>query len=276
VTGTIDSAGNVILPKFANHYSTNFCGAGVRPDYPTAPTLATTRQSYLLQGGLYASQGVPLDPATGELTLEGDDVIPAACGAGGPVLNGIRMTCRLDPIPNLSLAPPPSALTRVNGRAQIGKPLPDAPGSKPDKGDVLTVKAKLVAGGATFDFPGTDTWVELRTPSAAVVVVRIPAGKVVRKGKSFRATDKPAKPADPDGEVFEVVRGRKQNTAVQAATGGSLTLRPGKKDLALALKLQGLDLAGVTGTLRLALLSGFYEASADVTVRGAGAKRRLK
>lgn len=274
VTGTIDNQGNVVLPSFANHFSTDFCSP--RPDYPTAPTLATTRQRYITQNAPYESQGVPIDPATGELTLEGFDIIPAACGAGGPTLNGLRMRCRLNPIPNLAMAPDPTALAKVSGKAQIGKPLPASAPAKPDKGDVLTLKAKLMAGGATFDFPGTDTYVEVRSGTDSLVVIRIPAGKIVKKGKSFKVTDKPAKGSDPDGVVFDVLKGRKQNATVQAATGGSLTLTPGKNDIALALTAQGLELSALGGTVRVGLLSGDYEASANVNVKGAGKKRGLK
>src|SRR5258708_1789186 len=39
VSGTIDRAGQVVLPSFANHFGTDFCAP--RPDYPTAPTLST-------------------------------------------------------------------------------------------------------------------------------------------------------------------------------------------------------------------------------------------
>jgi hypothetical protein len=276
VTGTIDAAGHVVLPSFGNHYSTDFCGPGVRPDYPQAPTLSTSRQRYVVQGGDYTSEGSPLDPATGELTLEGFDVIPDACGAGGPLINGLRIRCRLNPIPNLAQVKAATALQKVSGQAKIGKPLPTTPPAKPDKGDVLTLKGTLIAGPAPTDFAAGDTYLEILAGTQSVAVVRIPAGKLVKRGKAFRATDKPAKPADPDGTVFEVRAGKKRNDAVEAATGGTVTLTPGKKGIALKATLQGLDLGALAGTVRVVLLVGDYSADADVTVRGGGAKRRFK
>jgi hypothetical protein len=274
VTGTIDRAGNIVLPNFANHFSTDFCLP--RPDYPTSPSLATTRQDYVLQASPYSSQGVPVNPTTGEVTLEGFDVIPAACGAGGPTLNGLHMVCVLSPIPDLSKAPVGPSLEKTRGRAVIGKPLPATPPAKPDKGDVLTLKAKLNQGPGSFDPTSGDTYFELRGATDDVVVVRIPAGKFVKKGKGFRATDKPAKASDPDGEVFDVQKGQKVNGTVKAATGGTLTLTPGKKGSSLAVSLQGLDLSPLAGTARVLFLANHYEASADVTVRGGGRKRTLK
>jgi hypothetical protein len=184
--------------------------------------------------------------------------------------------CKLSPIPNLTQAPVPTALQKVSGLAKIGKPLPAAPPAKPDKGDVLTLKATLIEGPAKLDFTGSDAYLELLAGSDTVVRVRIPAGKILKKGKAFRATDKPAKPADPDGVVFEVSAGRKKNDTVEAATGGMLTFTPGKKGIAVKGTLQGLDLAKLAGTVRVVLLVGDYGASAEVGVRGAGAKRKLK
>ena len=133
VSGTIDAAGNVTLPGFAMVFATDFCRPR-SPDYPIVPNLATGLQFRFVTGQAFPIEGVALDFTTGTLTLEGQDVIPDACGAPGALLAGLRLTCTLAPIPERTELPPPPALTKLGGKAKIGKPLPSPPRRSPPRG----------------------------------------------------------------------------------------------------------------------------------------------
>jgi len=114
VTGTIDAGGNVTLPDFGIAFATDFCPPR-SPDYPLLPELKTGAQFLRVTGQTIAVTGVPLDFATGKITLEGQDIIPGACGAPGALLSGVRITCTLSPIPNQALLAPASTVLTPPG-----------------------------------------------------------------------------------------------------------------------------------------------------------------
>lgn len=268
VTGTIDAGGNVVLPDFALAFATDFCPPR-SPDYPLSPNLTTEAQFLEVTGQTFSTTGVPLDFSTGSLTLEGQDVIPSACGAPGALLSGLRLTCTLSPIPNQASLPPAPTLAATGGKAIIGKPLPTTPPTKPVKGDVLTLKTKLEGWVAPpVDF-GRDVHVNLATGDGTVVLLHVPAGKLQTKGKK-------AFVKDTDGTSIVVVTGHEANDTVSAAFGGTVTFISGKKGIVLKVRVLGLDLQGVTGPLTLAVAVGPRSATVAVNANGTGKVRKIK
>jgi hypothetical protein len=264
VTGTIDAAGTVTLPGFAMAFATNFCPPR-SPDYPIVADLSTGTQLRFATGQVFQLQGVPLDFASGTLTIEGEDVIPSACGAPGAILSGLRLTCTLSPVPDKSKLPPPLALTKLAGKGKIGKPLPSTPPTKPDKGDVLSLGARLVNAAAPLDVAGHDVFLVISAGATDVVVVRVPAGSFKSSGK--RATA--------GGSAIQLVKGHKTSGAVAAAPGGTITFVTGKKGTDVKAKVQGLDLSAVSGSATFTLAVGPWSAAATGTVRGNGKKLRF-
>jgi hypothetical protein len=268
VAGTIDAGGNITIPDFGIAFATDFCPPR-SPDYPLLPELKTGAQFLRVTGQTIGFTGVPLDFTTGKLTLEGQDIIPGACGAPGALLSGVRITCTLSPIPNQALlAPPSTALTASNGKATIGKPLPEEPPQKPVKGDSLTLKTNLGRWASLADVAANDVFVGVAGGESSVVL-RVPAGRFQTRGK--KATVK-----DTDGTSIEVAAGHKQNADVSAAFGGTMTFVSGRKGLVLKLRVLGLDLEGLTGPTVLAVAVGQNAATVDLTASGTGKKRKLK
>jgi len=267
VTGTIDAAGNVTLPGFAMAFATDFCPPR-SPDYPILPDLATGRQFRFVTGQVFPLEGVALDFTTGTLTLEGQDVIPGACGAPGALLSGLRLTCTLAPIPDRTQLPPPPTLASLGGKAKIGKPLPSAPPKKPDKGDVLTLKTRLAGWPTSPDLASEDVYARLADGNGDLALLRIPAGKFRTKGKRSQVRDK-------DGSAIQVVTGHKESDAVSAGFGGMITLVTGKSGTALKLRVQGLDLGRLSGSASVTIAVGPHSATAAVSVAGSGKSRRL-
>jgi hypothetical protein len=264
VSGTIDAGGNVTLPKFAMAFATDFCPPR-SPDYPIVPDLETGTQFRFVPGQqVFALEGVALDFTTGTLTLEGQDIIPSACGAPGAILSGLRLTCTLAPIPDRSQLPPPPTLTKPAGKAKIGKPLPSTPPKKPDKGDTLTLKIRL-AGWPTLDLAGEDTYARVANGDGDLVVLRVPAGKFGTRGKKSQVRDT-------DGSAIQVLTGHKQS----AGFGGTITLATAKGGATLKLRVQGLDLGRLSGAASLTIAIGPHSATAAVTATGSGKSRRLR
>jgi hypothetical protein len=268
VSGTIDAAGNVTLPGFAMAFATDFCPPR-SPDYPIMPDLATGVQFRFVTGQPFALEGVPLDFTTGTLTLEGQDTIPGACGAPGALLAGLRLTCTLAPIPDRAQLPPAPSLAKLDGKAKIGKPLPSTPPKKPDKGDVLTLKTRLADWRTPLDLANEDVYTRVEDGSGnPIVLLRVPAGKFATKGKRSQVRDT-------DGSAIQVLTGHKQNDAVSAAFGGTITLVTGGNGTVLKLRVQGLDLASLSGSASLTIAMGPHSATAAVSVAGSGKSRRL-
>lgn len=268
VTGTIDAGGNVILPGFAMAFATNFCPPR-SPDYPIVPDLTTGAQFRFVTGQVFPLAGVPLDFATGTLTLEGEDIIPAACGSPGPLLSGLRLTCTLAPIPDPTELPPPPALAPLTGKARIGKLLPMTAPRKPDKGDILTLKTRLADWTTPLDVADRDLYVRVSDASGALVLLRVPAGKFQTSGKKTLVRDT-------DGTGIRVSTGHKESGAVSAAPGGIITLVTDKHArTTLKLRVQGLDLGHLSSAASVTIAVGPHSATAAITVHGMGRSRRF-
>ena len=268
VTGTIDAAGNVTLPGFAIAFATDFC-LPRSPDYPIVPDLATGLQFRSVTGQGFSLEGVPLDFTTGTLTLEGQDVIPDACGSPGPLLSGLRLTCTLAPIPERTELPPPPALTKLGGKAQIGEPLPSTPPKKPAKGDVLTLKTRLADWPTPLDLASEDVYTRVTNADGDLVLLRARAGRFRTRGKTTRVRDT-------DGTAIQVFAGHKESGAVSAGFGGMVTLVSDRGGTALKLRVQGLDLGRLSGSASVTIAVGPHSATAAVTVQGSGKSRRLQ
>ena len=268
VQGTIDATGNVTLPRFAMAFATDFCPPR-SPDYPMTPDVMTGTQFRTNIGRVFRLRGEPLDFATGSLRLMGEDVIPGACGAPSGILSGVDLTCTLAPIPDRTKLPPAPALSKASGTARIGGPLPTTPPTKPDKGDVLALKAQLADWKAPVDFAGEDVYVRLAgADETDVVLLRVPAGKFQPKGKKMIVRDT-------DGMTIQVVTGHKKSDAVSAAFGGTITAASGKKRTTVKVSIVGLDLGALSGPATLTLAVGPRSAIAQVNVRGSGEIRKI-
>jgi len=267
VSGTIDAAGNVTLPGFAMAFATDFCPPR-SPDYPIVPDLATGLQFRFVTGQIFPTEGVPLDFTNGTLTLEGQDIIPAACGAPGPLLSGLRLTCTLMPIPDRTQLPPAPSLAKLGGKAKIGRPLPVTPPRKPDKGDVLALKARLAGWPSPLDLSGEDFYARLAGGDGDIVLLRVAAGRFQVKGKRTEVRDT-------DGTAIQVVTGHKESGPVSAAPGGMITFVTDRRGTALKFRVQGLDLGRLSGSASATIAVGPHSATADITVQGSGKNRRL-
>ena len=132
VTGTIDAAGNVVLPSFAETLLTDYVKP--LPVLMNAPTVSTGIRQQTLGGTAYPSVGTPLDFTTGVLTLAGTDRLVGAPGGIGDNASGFKMTCRLAPIPTpANLPKPPLVLGKLGGKVRVAtraapqaRPLADA------------------------------------------------------------------------------------------------------------------------------------------------------
>jgi hypothetical protein len=251
VIGTLDAAGNAVLPNFSFD---QILGTIM---LPIAPTMTTGIASQDIPGNVFVDHGTPLDFTTGILTLVGPAVIPDAPIVHEPVISEVRVRCRLDPKPDAaSLPAAPSA--KVNGKAVI---------TGGDQGDSLKLKAKLTPGATPFGFSGGDVYVRIAgTDDSDVVVTRVLAGMLKAKGKKFSAKDK-------DGSVIGVLVGKRPSPA---PAGGSLTATNGKKKATLGLHLVGLDLGALGTSAQVTVQVGTNVATAGVTVSGSGKKRTLR
>jgi hypothetical protein len=262
VSGTIDASGAVTLPKFAMAFATTFCEPR-SPNYPIQPDMLTGTGFRFISGAAFPVTGTALDFGSGQLEIAGVDVIPDACGAGGPILSGLAVTCTLSPKPDASKLPPAPSLAKVAGKAKIGKP---------EKGDLLTLKTRLV-DWKTIDLAGGDFYLRIgaskpdpNNPASTAVMLRVPAGTFATKGKRRVAQDS-------DGKTIQVLTGHKDSAT---GFGGTIVLATAKKGTTLAASVHALDLAALSGTETVTVVIGGYAASHDVTVSGSGKSRRLK
>jgi hypothetical protein len=226
--------------------------------------LSTGLASVTLSGTDYATNGVPLDFATGALRLEGQGLITNAPVVGVST-SGFALSCTLAPVPAQAQLPAGPSLV-AHGTSKPGKPVEGKV-----VGDTLTLKGKIKNGATPFD-PTKDVFVRLGLGDTDLLVVRVPAGSLVAKGKKLSASDT-------DGSVVHLVSGRKQDGPTSADLSSSLTLVQSKKGLALMLKQTGADLsalatapAGTTATVRVGIGTG---AASDETTVKAGAKKSV-
>jgi hypothetical protein len=255
VAGTIDAAGHVSLPNFTTN--TSFLGS---IDLITNPTLSTVTQSTQLPNGTeHAIRGVPLDFSTGLVTLHGAGVVPTAPIVNEPVVAGLRITCRLEPIPNAANLPAAPALPSFSGTAVTGSA---------SKGDTLAVKARLAPGDVPFDFAGKDVFLQLRGAAGDVVMLLVRAGGFKGKGKRFAARDR-------DGALVKVVVGRREVSGTPVAGAGTITVATSAKGATMKARVKGLDLSALSGDVVATVTVGPNAASRPVAVRGSGRKRKL-
>ena len=251
VSGTLDAAGNAVLPGFSVD---QILGTIM---LPIAPTMTTGIVSRDIPGNQFVDHGAPLDFTTGILTLVGPDVIQDAPIVHEPVISEVQLKCRLDPKPDpASLPAAPTG--KVTGKAVI---------SGGDQGDSLRLKAKLTPGATPFDFAGGDLYVRVAAAdSSTVVLTRVLAGMLKAKGKKFSAKDK-------DGSVIGVLVGKRPSPA---PAGGNLAATNGKKKASLSLRLVGLDLSTLGTSAQVTVQVGSNVAKSNVTVSGNGKKRTLR
>jgi hypothetical protein len=250
VTGTIDRAGHVTLAGFEQSFMTEF-EKPLRP-ITDRPTVSTGIRQTSLGPETYVSEGVALDFATGDVTIAGNDLLFGAPGSGGTNVNGLRMTCRLNPIPvpaNLPAAPALKAAGKV-------------------KGETLTLAGKLTPGKTALTLDGTqDLFVRLAAGGETRVLVFVPSGKFSLRGRKLTATEPPG--TEGNGTNVKALAGRKGSGESKAPVGGKVTVTAGKKFAKLALKVEGLDLSGFTGAgTAVTVVVGTQNATDAVAVSG--------
>jgi hypothetical protein len=263
VTGTIDGGGNITLPNFAFYFRSGFAPE-VRQDL--APTLSTGLGSVERTGSSAVIVGEPLDFTTGQFTVNGLSLLQAAPGAPGALASGIGIRCTLSPIPSQSALPAASALAKVGGKAKLSEPLTEDGG----EGDSLALKLKLAPGATPFDLEGGHPVIVSMRPNGAeedVLLLIIAADSFVPKGKKrkFEHSD--------DTPMMVLVGRKTADPDLSAALGGKLTLKAGKKATTLAGKLEGFDLAALTGSVEVTVAVGGQTVRASATVDGKGKLR---
>jgi hypothetical protein len=276
-TGRIGGDGTVVVDSFPVELATLYTA----PDctiLELAPSLTTGAQVNVTSGTQSITEGKKLDFATGRFTVSGFAVLQNAPGSSGGLLNILTLTCTLSPVPSAAPLPPattPLTLTSARATFTARGPLAETKTKKPDKGDVLKLKAHLVPGTTPLDFATQDLFLHVTQvdgPMADLVQLRVRAGDLKGKGKRLSAHDK-------DGSVVTVVKGHKtsESGSVKSVEAGTLTLMTGKKGIDLTLREQGLSLDGLSGQLRVTVAVGTTEvASVDVTVKGTAKKRSFR
>jgi hypothetical protein len=283
-TGTIDASGTIALPSFGVTNSTDYVDPPpslpvVNHDVSTGSVVKTV--SVVSRAVL----GVPLDFATGKLVLAGLGLIQSAPGSAGANMAGMRIACTLSPIPDRNLLPPGASLTKVKGKAKLDKKA-FANGSKADQ---LTLKATLAAGPTPIVLDGTQPLVlGISAGGTEKVSVFVAGGKFEKKGKKLVVTrDDTCKvkkgatsgtcrnDASTTCETFadcatnpalQLLAGRKtEGDDARSQVGGSIGIASGKSGTAvLTLKIQGLDLASVTGATDVSVALGAVSAGTQV------------
>jgi hypothetical protein len=259
VTGSIDRAGNVVVPAVQVNFTTV-----VTPIPISAPVVLTTGLAAVtLQARDFPTEGSPLDFTTGTLRVAGQAVLLDA-PIVGQVTTGLSLACTLAPIPSRDALPAGPSLT-ARGTSKSGTTTGAV------TGDTLTLKAKIKNGKTPLD-PSQDLLVRVGLADTDLLLLWAPAGTLAKKGKKLSASDT-------DGSTLHLLRGRKQDGDASATVSGSLVLVQSKKGLALTLKESGVDSsalasapAGTTATVTVGI--GSLAASDDVTVK-AGAKKTV-
>jgi hypothetical protein len=251
--GTIDAAGNVSLPAVS--YDELFGTAHL----PANPTLGTGPHSEQLNGKEFGGHGTPLDFTTGILSLEGAQLLPNAPIVSESVISGLRIECQLAPIPAPATLPKAATLKAVGGNAKSGRSGPP---------DTLKLKATLVASGIPANLATGDLFISIHASGGPdLVSLFVRAGDLHGKGRHLTVTDS-------DGSLLHVLAGRTGDADAPGPTSGTLHATTGKK-VQLNLRVTGLDLTPVTGTLVLSVTAGPAAASTKLTVSGTGRTRRL-
>jgi hypothetical protein len=255
VSGTIDSGGNVAIPGVLVNLVTHFT-PDPTPINPTI-TLSTGIATQTVTGADYATEGTPLDFTNGNLVLEGQAAIVDAPGTPGPITAGFRLACTLAPVPNAASLPKALTLAATRGQGKLGKT-----GATPPAGDTLMLGARLTPGAHPVDPTQADVFVRVRDAAGTdVVLARVKAGDLVRKGKKLLVVDT-------DGSKLRLVKGRLTTGGASAAVSGRLVLATAGKALKLTLLAHGVDLASATaGAGSVTVAIGDQSASDAVTLR---------
>jgi hypothetical protein len=227
VAGTIDAAGNVVLPNMFVGFTTEFT-----PEPLGAPaTLTTGLQAVTLTGSDYPTEGKALDFVTGTLKLAGQGIITNA-PVVGQVTTGFEVACTLSPIPSADALP--------KGNTLIGKGTikPGVSDGTDVVGDTLTLKATVKLGATPLD-PKQDVLVQVALAGETALLLRAPAGTLTG-GRKLVASDD-------GGSTIHVVTGRKSASNRNAPVSGTLSVAVSKKKLTLKLVHTGGDLSKLTG-----------------------------
>ena len=263
--GTIDSAGNVVIPGVPVNLVTHFTPDTATPIDVTA-TLSTGIATETVTLTDYATEGTPLNFTTGVLTLEGQGTVLSAPGTPGAITAGVRLTCTLAPIPSAASLPKGPTLAGTTGKGKLGKA-----GATPPTGDTLTLNARLTPGAQAIDPSQSDVFVRLRDAAGTdVLLARVKAGDLIHKGKTFLV-------ADPDGTKLRLVKGRATNGEVAATVSGRLVLATAGKAMKLTLLVHGVDLVNATaGAGSVTVAVGTQSATDTVTVRKTAKKVSIR
>jgi len=234
LVGTIDAAGNVVVPGFD---STFVVGSGASAAVlESTVTLSSGLTAAMLGGAPYMVSGQALDFATGTVTLTGIKLLPNPPLLGRATVSGLRVVCQLAPAPTAESLPPGLAVKRFGGKAKIDPSFEDG-----DEGDALTLKVKLSPGTHPPVLDGTsDVFVRIRQGGETRVLLGVVAQNQTVKGKKVVVEDE-------DGSRISVVEGRKATGTEAAVTGGKLVFRGAKKAITVSGKVYGLDLAALVG-----------------------------
>jgi len=246
-TGTIDAGGDVTVPNFAAAFL--FGGLTL----PINPTLLTGPQSQLINATEFPQHGEPLDFTTGQLTLTGSDIIPSAPIVEESVISGLRLTCRLAPIPSAANLPgAPQA--KVKGKVKTG-----AAG----QGDAVQLTAKLKAGRSAFDFAHQTLIVRVASATSTDVFV------AVVRATSLHGKGKVSTAKDSDGQTIQIAVGH----TMAAPFKGSLRIVNAGKRATLALHLAGVDTSMLGAGAVVTIGSGTNVTTTTLVVGGNGKKR---
>ncbi len=249
-TGTIDSTGNVVIPGVEMTFGTEF-GAGPSGPllFPLNVQLMTGLQAPALSGSPILFEGSPLD-ASGAMRVLGAGILSYQ----GVNLTGPGISCTIAPAPDLSAQPAGPTLQAVKGKAVVGPAAGD---------DELTLTAKLKHGATSPALDGTqDVVLRLRRSDGQFVTAFVvQKGKFSVKGKKATATEAG------DGLTIQVTKPFESTEDAQPlVTGGTLTLKRGKKASTLIWKVRGATLDALSGTVNVAIGVGPQTVYRDVTV----------
>lgn len=250
--GTIDSNGIVYVPGMTMTFGTSFGVPDGDPpfEFPLTVNLSTGMQAPVLSGRAVLLEGTPLD-ASGAMRMLGAGVV----NFQGTNLTGPGLSCTISPAPDLSAVAAGPVLTSVKGKVVTG---PDPAAND----DVLTLTAKLKHGDTPPTLDGSaDVILRLRTGAGEyITALLVQKGKFAVKGKKATATDS-------DGKTIEAVTSFDDlENSPKAITGGTLTMKRGKKASTLVWKVEGLGLDKFTGAVNVAVAVGVQTARRDVTV----------
>jgi hypothetical protein len=231
VTGRIDAAGNVVLPDFDSKFFTS-AGGGV--ELTSSVTMSTGITSVLLAGAPVVVSGAALDFSTGVVTIVGVRLLPDPPLLGRATASGLRIQCKLSPVPSEDALPAGFTVKKVGGKAKV-----DSSFENGDEGDTLTLKTKLEPGANPPTLDGsTDVFIRIRQGGETLVLLGVAAQNQTVKGKKIIVDDG-------DGSLINVIEGRKATGTEASATGGKLIFKAGKKTLNVGGKVHGLDLAAL-------------------------------